>query len=69
MYTNLTSDFVQYFSKNNLPTIITKNNKDQDKLGNRITLSKYDIKLANTMYHCPGKRINLSWVWLSMLSM
>ncbi|XP_072032819.1 protein SpAN-like [Amphiura filiformis] len=42
-----------YFSHNGLPTIIAKNSENQDKLGNRMTLSRHDIKLANLMYDCP----------------
>ena len=52
-------NFVQAFSENNLRTVITKRGEDQGKLGQRNSLSKYDIKLANMMYNCPsGKLIN-----------
>ncbi|GFO03133.1 metalloendopeptidase [Plakobranchus ocellatus] len=40
------------FSKNGELTIQTLDSADQDKIGKRVGLSFYDIKLANLMYKC-----------------
>ncbi|KAL7645900.1 UNVERIFIED_CONTAM: hypothetical protein RMT77_002797 [Armadillidium vulgare] len=40
------------FSKNDKPTIITKNPKYQDKIGNALVLSEKDIMKVKKMYNC-----------------
>ncbi|XP_071961986.1 blastula protease 10-like [Antedon mediterranea] len=44
-----------YFSKNDLPTITTKDPLLQNVIGQRDSLSFYDIKLANLAYNCDDK--------------
>ena len=49
----------QFFSINGKPTIKTTDPTMQDVIGKAKGLSFYDIKLANLMYNCSSKSLNL----------
>ena len=56
--------YIQYFSKNGLPTIVTKDPYWQTRIGQRERLSNSDLKLAMLVYNC-GECVHLQYPNLS----